>query len=326
MDGREHLPPLVLAGALIVLTALSAIPGAQQQPVAPLDQRGLRFRSGVDLVRLSVTAKSRGQTVHDLKPEEFEIYEDGVRQEMGPVGHHDTPISVIVLLDTSASMSDEKLMHAKDGVVEFVQALKKGDEALVIAFNDSVDALGGFGLNAKIIERAVRRVEARGGTRLYDAVIEGALAIARPDRNEKRALLILSDGADTTSTARLPEAVRAIQLAEVPAYAIAIEYGENGFPARGSADPLWRQLRGPSEVEPLNRMTDGTGGWTYSIQAAKRCKEICLLVADELRNQYVLGYYPSNRELDGQWRTVEVRTTRPGVTLATRSGYFAPGR
>lgn len=322
MANTTRLGRIAFAGALLVLIASV---GAQQPPGAPVDQHGIRFRSSVDLVRLSVTAKDpNGQILHDLTPKEFEVYEDGVRQELGPVGHHDTPISVVVLLDTSGSMMGEKLMHAKDGVTEFVQALKPGDEALVIAFSDSINALGRFGLDARTIERAVKRVDAGAGTRLYDAVIEGARAIADPGRKEKRAILLLSDGADTASVARLDDAVEAVRLAEIPVYAIAIEYSAFDLPRRTSADPLWRQLRGTSDIDPLHRLTDGTGGWTYPIPAAQRCKEICLRVADELRNQYLLGYYSTNSDRDGRWRTIEVRSTRPGVTLSTRSGYYAP--
>lgn len=310
-------------GALLVLIAA---PGAQQAPVSPVDQNRIQFRSTVDLVRLSVTARdATGQIQHDLRPEEFEVYEDGVRQPISLTGHDETPISVVVLLDTSGSMMGEKMMHAQDGVIEFVRALTPGDEALVIAFNDSIDALGRFGLDVRTIERAVRRLDAGSATRLYDAVIEGARAIAKPNRKEKRAMLVLSDGADTASLARLDDAVEAVRRAEVPVYAIAIEYGDAPVvSSRARADPLWQPLRGASELDPLHRLTDGTGGWTYAIRAARRCKDICLRVADELRNQYLLGYYPANKEHDDRWRTIEVRTTRPGITLTTRNGYYAP--
>lgn len=297
---------------------------ATQQP--PVDRRNLPFRSTVDLVRLSVTARdATGSIVHDLGPQDFEIYEDDGRQEVGHFGHHETPISVVLLLDKSASMFGDKMMHAKDGVINFVNALKSGDEVLVISFSDSVDALGRFGLDSRTIERAVKQVEVESGTRLYDAVIDGAREIATPGRKDKRALVVLSDGEDTTSRSRLDGAVEAVRVAEVPVYAIAIEY-EDGGPwwARRRSDSLWRQLRGPGEVGPLRRLTDGTGGWTYPIQAAKRCKEVCLRIADELRNQYLLAYYPTNHERDGGWRTIDVRTARPGVTLTTRTGYYAP--
>ena len=314
------------ATALLPVPVVTTIT-AQQPPASPTVPPAIRFQSGVDLVRLSVTARDTGgQLIHDLVPEELEVYEDGVRQDIGPVGHHETPISVVLLLDRSGSMMGDKMMHAKDGVINFVNALKRGDEALVIAFSDSIDALGRFGLDAKTIERAVKRVDAGAGTRLYDAVIEGARSIADPGRKEKRAIVILSDGADTASVARLDEAVEAVRIAEAPVYSIAIEYGDGGpaFPARRTTtDPLWRQLRGYSDLDPLHRLTDGTGGWTYPIEASKRCTEICIRIADELRNQYLIGYYPTNRERDGRWRTIEVRTTRSGVTLMTRNGYYA---
>ena len=325
MTRRTSLMLLIKAAAA---SGLSAVAGAQSPRIAsPIDQRSLRFRTGVDLVRLSVTARHRdGRVARDLAPEEFEVYEDGIRQDVHHFGHDETPISVVLLLDRSGSMMEgDKFMHAKDAVINFVKALKRDDEVLVITFSDSLDALGRFGLDATTIERAVKRLGIQAGTRLYDAVIEGAREIAGPDRKDKRALLILSDGQDTASGATLQRAFEAIRAAEVPTYAIAIEYGISKR-SRAAADPLWRPLDDISDYElrPLRRLTDGTGGWTYPIEAGKRCTEICLRVADELRNQYLLAYYPSNHDVDGEWRTIEVRTTRPGVTLITREGYYAP--
>lgn len=328
MKAMSRRVSLSLMMKAVAATGLSAVADAQaQQGGQPIDQRGLHFRTGVDLVRLSVTARTQdGQIARDLNVEDFEVFEDGVRQDVHHFGHEETAISVVLLLDKSGSMmAGDKFMHAKDAVVNFVRALKRGDEVLVVSFSDSIDALGGFGLDEKTIERAVKRVEIESGTRLYDAVIEASGEIAGPNRREKRALLILSDGQDTESIASLDNAVEAIRLAEVPTYAIAIEYGRFDL-LLPPPDPQWRQLRGAADVElkPLHRLTDGTGGWTYPIEAAKRCTEVCIRIADELRNQYLLAYYPSNHDTDGAWRAIEIRTKRPGVTLITRGGYYAP--
>ena len=300
-------------------------PATAGHPQSPLDRGATPFRSRIDLVHLSVTARDPAQRiVHDLGLPEFDIFDNGVRQEVGHFGHHETPISVVLLLDKSGSMAGDNLMHAKDGVINFVKALKTGDEALVVAFSESIDALGSFGLSARTIEDAVDDVEAESGTRLYDAVRAGAREIAAPGRKDKRALVILSDGADTTSRSPLGDAVEAVRLAEVPVYAIAIEYDDDPWWMRGRRESQWRQLQPAGDLGALERLTDGTGGWTYPIQAAKRCKEICLRIADELRNQYLLAYYPTNQERDGRWRTIDVRSARPGVTLTTRTGYYAP--
>ncbi|MBI2833000.1 MAG: VWA domain-containing protein [Acidobacteria bacterium] len=298
---------------------------AQPPPrIRPLQERGLRLRAGVDLVRLSVTAQDEAQAiVHDLRPEEFQVFEDGEAQEVAHFGHHESPISVVVLFDKSGSMADEKLMHAKDAVINFVRALTPQDEVLIMAFSGGSDVLGRFGRDGKTIEREVKRIRIESSTRLYDAAIDASRAIASPDRKEKRAILILSDGEDTASAATLDQASEAVRRAEVPVYAIGIEL-EDQLRGPWAADSLWTRLRGPSAIEALKRLTDGTGGWTYPIVAAKRCKEVCLLVADELRNQYLLGYYPTNQARDGRWRAISVKTTRPGVRLATRSGYYAP--
>jgi VWFA-related protein len=109
-------------------------------------------------------------------------------------------------------------------------------------------------------------------------------------------------------------------------------FGRSG-PAGGTPDPLWKRLRrstsprgaaaAAAAMRALTHLTDGTGGWTYPIVAAKRCKEVCLRVADELRNQYLLGYTPSAGEAGGGWRAIRVQTSRRGVTLATRRGYYS---
>lgn len=299
----------------------------------------------VGLVRIGVTARTpAGALVHDLRPEQFRVFEDGVEQEVVRFGHDDAPISVVVLFDKSASMSAEKLMHAKDAVVNFVRAFRPQDEVLIVAFSDGIDILGDFGLDARTIERATKEIRVESRTRLYDATIEGALVIAAAERKEKRALLVLSDGEDTASAATLDDAVEAVRRAGVPVYAIGIEMDDDdrdlqhdslwrrAVGANPPLDPLWRRpgqvssrpkQRQPSTaIEALKRLSDGTGGWTYPIKAAKRCRELCIRVAQELRHQYLLGYQPTSAA-GGGWRTVEVRTSRPGVVLSSRSGYYA---
>ena len=334
----------VLLGAVPLLAGLSSEAAGEEG--APFVQDVHSYGVDVGLVRLSVTVRTpRGPLVHDLGPGQFQVFEEGVPQEVVRFGHHETPISVVVLFDKSASMRDEKLMHAKDAVVNFVRAFQPQDEVLVVAFSDGVDILGDFGLDARTIERATKRIHVESGTRLYDATIEGALAIAAPGRKEKRALLILSDGEDTASSATVDEAVEAVRRAGVPVYAIGIEMEPGDPPAwydprragrpEGAPfglDPLWRRPgQAPAKateqasdaIRALTRLTEGTGGWTYPITAAKRCKEVCLRVAQELRHQYLLGYYPTSPAEDGGWRSVEVRATPAGVVLSTRSGYYA---
>ena len=326
MPARWHDPGSIgmalagLAGSLLLAGF------ARGQPPAPAPALvEPRFRAGVELVRLSVTARDdRGALVHDLAPEDFRVLEDGALQQVEVFGHHEAPISAVVLFDRSSSMADEKLMHAKDAVVNFVAAFRPQDEVLVIAFSDSIDVLGQFGLEARTIEREVKKIRVQSTTRLYDAVVEAADAIATPERKEKRALVILSDGEDTASAAKLAEAAEAVRRAGVPAYAIGIELAGDA-PGSSATAPLWHRIRGEPALDALRRLTDGTGGWTYPIAAAKRCKEVCIRIADELRHQYLIGYSSTSPEQDGRWRAVTVRATRPGVTLTTRAGYYARG-
>ena len=113
----------------------------------------------VGLVRLSVTARTtEGELVHDLMPEEFQVLEDGIAREVVRFVHHEAPISVVVLFDRSSSMQDEKLMHAKEAVVNFARVFQAQDEILVVTFSDGIDALGDFGVDAQTIESAVKRI------------------------------------------------------------------------------------------------------------------------------------------------------------------------
>ena len=135
-------------------------------------------------------------------------------------------------------------------------------------------------------------------------MLQGARAIAGPGRKEKRALLILSDGEDTASRTTLDEAVETVRSAGVPVYAIGIEMPDD---PTVWVEPLWKRVsRGaasdaprPSPLEALRRLTAGTGGWPFPIAAAKRCREVCIRVAEELRKEYVLGYSPANCAADG---------------------------
>jgi Ca-activated chloride channel family protein len=345
---RRTAITLILPGLFWWLGAPTSGHGAARNGV-PLAQEVRSYSVDVGLVRLSITARTmKGDLVHDLRQEEFQVSEGGVEQEVVRFGHHEAPISVVVLFDKSSSMQDEKLMHAKDAVVNFARAFRAQDEILVVAFSDGIDVLGHFGLDARAIELAVKGIRVERSTRLYDAVIEGTHAIAGPERKEKRALLVLSDGEDTASDATLDETVEAVRKGGVPVYAIGIEMDANDPPMwlnrpweRAGRDkdppmglgPPWKRLGqrqapqrtpGPSAaIRALSRLTEGMGGWTYRIVAAKRCKEICIRAAEELRNQYLLGYVPSAGPPDGGWRTVTVRTSRRGVTLATRQGYYA---
>lgn len=319
---RLLAPAVAFAAAVILLAGASF-----QAPSATLSAQEPQtlFRADVDVVPLNVTARdAAGRIVHDLRRDEFEVSEEGDRQDVAHFAHHEAPISVAVLLDHSGSMFGEKLMHAKDGIIAFVKALRQQDEVLLIAFSDTIQALGSFGMDRRVIEREVEKLDVDGGTRLYDAVIAASAAITAPGRHEKRALLILSDGADNGSRAPLDQAVAAVRSAGVPAYAIGIEMGVDE-PSSNSTSQIWRSLdTATGQIAGLKRLSDGTGGWTYPVDAARRCKEICLRVAEELRNQYLLGYYPSDQRRDGGWRRITVRTVRPGITLSTRDGYFAP--
>lgn len=320
--GRAIQHCLIITGLAFSALVFLAAAGAGANSFAPPTQEIPRFRATTDLVRLCVTARAADQRiVRDLSPQEFAILADGVPQAVTLFARDEASISTVILFDRSGSMMvDDKIMHARDGVTAFLKAMRPDDEVALIAFGSSVEMLkGGFGITPKEAERAIGQVQPQGDTRLYDAVLEATRLITVPGRREKRAILILSDGADTASSTTLDEAAAAVRAAGAPVYSIGIELNR-----RGGLNPGWTRLDSDDPVQALARLSEGTGGWSYVVAAAKRCTEICLRVAEELRSQYVLGFYPPEGVRDGGWHQMTIRTTRAGVTLATRSGYFAP--
>ena len=159
---RRTAVTLIVAGPLWWVAAQLSGNAAGRSGIA-LAQEVRSYSVDVGLVRLSVTARTtEGELVHDLMPEEFQVLEDGIAREVVRFGHHEAPISVVVLFDRSSSMQDEKLMHAKEAVVNFARVFQAQDEILVVTFSDGIDVLGDFGVDAQTIESAVC-ASARGG-------------------------------------------------------------------------------------------------------------------------------------------------------------------
>jgi Ca-activated chloride channel family protein len=305
-SGRRagRLRPIVLAAAACLLVAV--LPAAAQ-----------RFRTGIELVALNVTVMDRQQRfVRDLAPEEFEVYEDGVRQEISFFSRTEMPIALALLLDTSASM-EEKIATAQEAAVGFVRRMKPGDVAEVVDFDSRVEILQPFTDDRAALERAIRSTTAGGSTSLYHALYV-SLRELRKERARsaadirRQAIVLLSDGEDTSSILGYEEVLDLAKRSETAIYAIGL---------RGRESPT----RGFKEAEfVLRQLAQQTGGRVFFPGDVAELPAIYRLIADELSSQYTLAYTSRNPRRDGAWRRVVVRVARPDLTARTKQGYYAP--
>ncbi|HXH05268.1 MAG TPA: VWA domain-containing protein, partial [Vicinamibacterales bacterium] len=276
-----------------------------------------RFRTGIELVSLNVTVTDRQQRfVRDLAPEEFEVYEDGVRQEIAFFSRTEMPIALALLLDTSASM-EEKLATAQEAAIGFVRRMKADDVAEVVDFDSRVEILQPFTSDRTALEQAIRSTAAGGSTALYHALYV-SLRELRKERAQsaadirRQAIVLLSDGEDTSSILGYEEVLDLAKRSETAIYAIGLRGREN--PARGFKE---------SEFV-LRQLSQETGGRVFFPRDVSELPDIYRLIADELSSQYTLAYSSRNPRRDGAWRRVVVRVARPDLTARTKQGYYAP--
>ncbi len=277
-----------------------------------------RFRVGVDLVSLSVTVTGpEGRYVTDLAQNEFEVFEDGVLQSVTFFSRTQMPVAAAILLDTSASM-EEKLQTAQVAATGFVKRLRPQDVAEVIDFDSRVKTLQDFTGDIDALERAVRSTTAGGSTSLYNALYISIKTLRTveapsPDEIRRQAVVVLSDGEDTSSLLGYEEVLDLAKRSETVIYAI------------GLRSPRQETGRGFHEAEfVLRQLAQETGGRVFFPETIAELPRIYDQIWEELSSQYSLGYSSSNPRRDGQWRRVVVRVTRQALQSRTKQGYYAP--
>ena len=314
----------VLAAALAWSVLAAALParaaagGSQAQ--APPVQGGTTFRSGVDLVALNVTVTDpANRYLTDLAAEDFVVYENGVKQEIGYFSRTSLSLSVSLLLDSSASMED-KMRTTQEAALGFAQSLRPQDQAQVIDFDSRVNVLAPFTSSKADLEKAITSTVPGGSTSLYTAIYIALRELKRTEVRgledlRRRAVIVLSDGEDTSSLVAYDEVLEAAKRSETAIYAIGIRSKDTTATGKGygQADFALRQL------------TTQTGGRVFFPSSVDELKSIYALIEQELSSQYLVGYTSSNQKRDGAWRRINVRTTRPGATARTRMGYYGPG-
>ncbi len=296
--------------AFFAVTAVG-VAAARQQPPS--------FRAGVDLVSLNVTATEGQRYVTDLTKDDFAVYEDGVRQEVTFFNKSNLPIALALLLDTSASM-ESKLQTAQEAAIGFAKRLRQQDLAEVVDFDSRVVVLQNFTNSLPELEGAIRKTSAGGSTSLYNAIYIALKDLKKvgaknADEIRRQAIIVLSDGEDTSSLLPFEEVLDLAKRSETAIYTIALRSGE------GSATTT----RGFKEAEFVMRQFSlETGGRPFFPNQLSDLNTVYGQIAEELSSQYMVGYTSRNPKRDGAWRRLVVRVNRPNVAARTKLGYFAP--
>jgi len=274
----------------------------------------------VELVVLHVTVSDeRGQFVTDLKQGNFKVFEQNIEQTVSFFSPDDIPVTMGLVIDNSGSMR-EKRDQVNAAAMTFVRTSNPKDEAFVVNFNDEyyLDTDGDFTSDQANLHDALSRIDTRGSTALYDAVI-GSLAHLKKGHKDKRVLLLVTDGDDTASEKTFEDAIKASEESNATIYAVGV-YSDD------DREHDKKMVRRSKKV--LTELAEATGGQAYFPDRLDQVTPICEEVAKEIRNQYTLGYYPANTSHDGAFRSVQVKVIPPNgrgkLAVRTRSGYFAP--
>jgi Ca-activated chloride channel homolog len=311
---------LVVVAGVLASCALIAAQAAKPAETAQAGRQTPAFRGGIDLVSLNVTVTdATSRYVTDLEQEDFSVFEDGVKQDVTFFNKTNLPIALAVMLDTSASM-DTKLQTAQEAAIGFARHLRPQDVAEVIDFDSRVNVIAPFTDNVAELEQAIRKTSAGGSTSLYNAVYIALKDLKKQvaknvEEIRRRAIVVLSDGEDTSSLLPYDEVLDLAKRSETAIYSIGLRSG----------DPI--ENRGFKEAEfELRQLAQETGGRSFFPTQATDLSKIYDQISEELSSQYTVGYTSKNARRDGAWRRLVVRINGRQVTARTKLGYFAPTR
>jgi len=297
----------------------SSRPPAPPAPPQDIPQDTYKIKSQVNLVVLHVSVlNDRSVFVPGLMEENFRVLEDKVEQKLSVFKQEDVPVSFGLVVDNSGSMRD-KPPQVNAAALTFVKTSNPQDEGFVVNFNDDyyLDTEHDFTSDLAEMRTALERIDARGSTALYDAVI-GSLDHLKKGTRDKKVLLVVTDGEDNASRHSLENAVEQAQRADTVIYAVGVF----------SDDDMKHNHRAMKKARTaLSDLANATGGLAFFPETADDTEAICTQIAHDIRNQYTMAYYPTNAAHDGTFRTVSVQVTPPRgggkLTVRTRTGYYA---
>jgi Ca-activated chloride channel homolog len=295
--------------AALVLPVEAQVAGKQEPQV---------FRANVDVVSLNVTVvDGQNHYVTDLDESQFTVFEDGAKQDLIFFNRTSLPIALSLLIDTSASM-ENRLQIAQEAAIGFAKKLRPQDFAQIVDFDSRVEITQDFTNNVSDLERAIRATQAGGSTSLHNALYISLKELAKlkaktQDEVRRRAIIVLSDGEDTSSLVTYEEVLDLAKRSETALYTIGLQPREA---------PTSKGFREAEFV--LRQLAQETGGRAFFITRVEDLKDVYGQISDELSSQYTIGYASKNGRRDGTWRRVVVQIARAGAVARTKRGYYAP--
>jgi Ca-activated chloride channel family protein len=296
--------------------------GRASDAILTKDLEGYVFEAKVDLVTMDITVTDKyGKYAAGLEQKDFTVYEDGALQQISYFTKMERPLIVGILIDTSGSMQYGKLQRAQAGAKKFVSTLKEVDKAFIMSFSDEVEVKQNFTNAIGALNRAIDELKPAGYTALNKAIYD-AIEKLKEEKGRK-AIVVLSDGYDTVGKIDEEQVLEAAKKADVKIYSIGI------FESRFEAPSPMRMPGGTMREKNLGErilkvFSDWTGGEAYFPSSLGELDEIYARIAEELRRQYSLGYYPNNQAQNGKWRKIEVKLKKKDLQARTKKGYYAP--
>jgi VWFA-related protein len=315
---NNNLTKFTIAGAAFAMLAPLFILGQQNQALPPQskpaeqsDASDAVFSSDTRLVPLNVTVTDKtGRLVTNLPQSAFQVFENGVQQQIKIFKREDVPVSLGLIIDNSGSMR-EKRQSVESAALTLVKDSNPMDEAFVINFNDEVYLDTDFTNDISKMEQGLTKIDSRGGTAMRDAIRLSAEHLKEKAKRDKKVILVVTDGNDNASVVSLDALIKLCEQDDILIYAIGLLTEEDKREAKKAQ-------------RALNELTELTGGVVFYPKDVSEVERIAHQVAHDLRNQYTIAYTPTNTALDGTFRPVKVTVKAAGNPIArTRSGYYA---
>jgi len=285
-------------------------------PALRKEGEGYVLHTDVEEVSLNCSVLDGNRLAPDLKKENFQVFEDGVKQKLISFQHTDLPVSIGLVVDNSGSMGSKRPSVNKSAM-DLIAASNPQDEAFVVNFSDEAFIDQEFTSDVNKLRAGLSHIEAKGGTALYDAVAASADKLARDAKRPKQVLILITDGEDNASTLNREQTIRKVQQLSGPViYSIGLLFGDEM-----SRDEVKHARKA------LEMLSTETGGMAFFPKNIEQIDQIAAEVARDIRNQYTLGYHSTKPYTEPGFRRVEVKAEGKGkLIVRTRTGYFPVAR
>lgn len=276
--------------------------------LAQKDDDVISVDSSIVVMNAAITDSS-GKAVSGLTQRQFRVFEDGIEQQIETFETEETPFAAVILLDTSGSM-EERVSLARSAAIQFLDGLRRGDSTAIYNFDSKVEMVQDFS-NSRDMREQVFDLKADGMTALNDAIYKAAEVLSkRPEK--RRAIIVLSDGADSSSKNSSEKALKAALSINATIYTVDM------------SSPELKPEEKAGNKGALTKFSEKTGGRYVATPGGFAMREAFKRIVAELSEQYTIAYSPTNLKKDGKWRAIELRVSRPNLIIRTRKGYNAP--